>query len=159
MNLSEGLVYSDERDLAVLEIKPMLVSANTSTPHLADLLENSFLVICPGKKKDCNLSFHQEFRHLLSIGSEEMIFWEDIWQCFTRTGHSGKESTCQWRRHKRHGFDFWIVNIPWGRKWQPLQYSYLENSTDKGAWRATVHGVTKSRTRLGTKLVFTRTTV
>lgn len=58
MNLSEGLVYSDERDLAVLEIKPMLVSANTSTPHLADLLENSFLVICPGKKKDCNLSFH-----------------------------------------------------------------------------------------------------
>ena len=51
MSLSEGLVYSDERDLAVLETKPMLVSANTSTPHLADLLENSFLVICPGKKK------------------------------------------------------------------------------------------------------------
>ena len=30
----------------------------------------------------------------------------------------------------------------------PLQYSYLENSMDRGAWRATVHGVTKSRTRL-----------
>ena len=30
----------------------------------------------------------------------------------------------------------------------PLQYSGLENSMDKGAWRATVHGVTKSRTRL-----------
>ena len=25
----------------------------------------------------------------------------------------------------------------------PLQYSCLENSMDKGAWRATVHGVTK----------------
>ena len=25
----------------------------------------------------------------------------------------------------------------------PLQYSYLENSMDKGAWRATVHGVAK----------------
>ena len=26
----------------------------------------------------------------------------------------------------------------------PLQYSCLENSTDRGAWCATVHGVTKS---------------
>ena len=25
-----------------------------------------------------------------------------------------------------------------------LQYSYLENPMDKGAWRATVHGVTKN---------------
>ena len=30
----------------------------------------------------------------------------------------------------------------------PLQYSCLENPTDRGAWRATVHGVAKSRTRL-----------
>ena len=30
----------------------------------------------------------------------------------------------------------------------PLQYSWLENPTDGGAWWATVHGVTKSRTRL-----------
>ena len=29
-----------------------------------------------------------------------------------------------------------------------LQYSCLENSMDGGAWWATVHGVTKSRTRL-----------
>ena len=29
----------------------------------------------------------------------------------------------------------------------PLQYSYLENSMDSGAWWATVHGVTKSWTR------------
>ena len=30
----------------------------------------------------------------------------------------------------------------------PLQYSCLENPMDGGAWRATVHGVEKSRTRL-----------
>ena len=30
----------------------------------------------------------------------------------------------------------------------PLQYSCLENPTERGAWRAIVHGVTKSRTRL-----------
>ena len=30
----------------------------------------------------------------------------------------------------------------------PLQYSYLENSMDRGAWRAIVHGIAKSQTRL-----------
>ena len=30
----------------------------------------------------------------------------------------------------------------------PLQYSCLENPLDRGAWRATVHGVTKSRTQV-----------
>ena len=29
-----------------------------------------------------------------------------------------------------------------------LQYSYLENSMDRGAWQATVHGVAKSKTQL-----------
>ena len=32
----------------------------------------------------------------------------------------------------------------------PLQYSCLENSMDRGTWRATVHGVAESRTRLST---------
>ena len=30
-----------------------------------------------------------------------------------------------------------------------LQYACLENPMDKGVWRATVHGLAKSRTRLG----------
>ena len=30
----------------------------------------------------------------------------------------------------------------------PLQYSCLENSMDRGAWRPTVHGVAKSWARL-----------
>ena len=33
----------------------------------------------------------------------------------------------------------------------PLQYSCLENFTDRGTWQATVHGVTKSQTRLSTR--------
>ena len=28
----------------------------------------------------------------------------------------------------------------------PLQYSYLEDPIDRGAWRAIVHGVTKNQT-------------
>ena len=30
----------------------------------------------------------------------------------------------------------------------PLQYAFLENSMDRGAWQATVRGVAKSWTRL-----------
>ena len=30
----------------------------------------------------------------------------------------------------------------------PLEFSCLENSMNRGAWQATVHGVTKSRTQL-----------
>ena len=37
---------------------------------------------------------------------------------------------------------------PGGGDRSPLQCSCLENPTDRGAWWATVHGVTKSRTRL-----------
>ena len=61
---------------------------------------------------------------------------------------SGKESACNpgaaryadlipvWGRSSRGGHD------------NPLQCSSLENPMDRGAWQATVHGVTKSQTRL-----------
>ena len=48
----------------------------------------------------------------------------------------------------RHGFNHWVKKIPGGGKGNWLQYSCLENSMDRGAWRATVHGVEKSWTRL-----------
>ena len=37
---------------------------------------------------------------------------------------------------------------PGERNGNPFQYPCLENSMDEGAWQATVHGVTKSLTRL-----------
>ena len=37
---------------------------------------------------------------------------------------------------------------PGGGHGNPLQYSCLENPMHRGAWRATVHRVTKSQTRL-----------
>ena len=63
----------------------------------------------------------------------------------------GKESACQCRKCKRLWFNPWVRKIPWSREWQngnPRQYFCLENPIDRGAWQATVHGVTKSRTRL-----------
>ena len=49
-----------------------------------------------------------------------------------------------------------VGSIPgWGRSpgvenGNPVQYSYLENSMDRGAWWATVSGVAKSLSRLST---------
>ena len=39
---------------------------------------------------------------------------------------------------------------PGGGNGNSLQYSCLENSMDRRAWRATVHGVTKNNTQLST---------
>ena len=60
-------------------------------------------------------------------------------------GSDGKESACnagdpglipRWRRSPGEG------------NGSPLQYSRLENPMNGGAWWATVHGITKNRTRL-----------
>ena len=63
-------------------------------------------------------------------------------------GASGKEPTCQCRKLKRRGFDPWVQKVPWRRARNPLQYSWLENPMDRGAWLATVHGVAKDQTQL-----------
>ena len=43
----------------------------------------------------------------------------------------------------------WVRSLAWEdpleKEWL-LQHSYLENSTDRGAWQATVRGVTKGQT-------------
>ena len=44
---------------------------------------------------------------------------------------------------------YWLVSVSFGeRNGIPLQYSWLENPMDGGAWWARVHGVAKSQTRL-----------
>ena len=53
---------------------------------------------------------------------------------------SGKESACQCRRR---GFDSWVRKIPWKRKWQPTPIFLPGKPMDRGAWWATVHGVSK----------------
>ena len=49
---------------------------------------------------------------------------------------------------RKPGFDPGLGRSPGEGNGNPLQYSYLENPMDRGAWQATVHRVAKSRTRL-----------
>ena len=58
-------------------------------------------------------------------------------------GASGKEPTCQCRRRKRCRFDSWVGKMPWRRAWQPTPVFLPGESHDRGAWQATVHGVTE----------------
>ena len=61
---------------------------------------------------------------------------------------SGKESTCQCKRCKRRGLDLLVRKIPGLGNGNLLQYSHLENSMERDAWRATVYRDSKSRTQL-----------
>ena len=54
------------------------------------------------------------------LGFQHMNFWGTLTdhQVFPG-GASGKEPACQYRRHKRCGFDPWVGKISWRRAWQP----------------------------------------
>ena len=57
----------------------------------------------------------------------------------------GKESACN---AGDLGPNLALARSPGEEKGYPPQYSGLENPIDRGPWRATVHGVAKSQTRL-----------
>ena len=60
-------------------------------------------------------------------------------------GSDGKESACNARDL---GSIPGLGRSPGEGNGSPLQDSCLENSMDRGAWRVTVHGVTKNLTQL-----------
>jgi len=41
-----------------------------------------------------------------------------FWMLIITGWQRGKEPACQSRRCRRRGFDLWVRNIPWRRKWQ-----------------------------------------
>ena len=61
---------------------------------------------------------------------------------------SGKEPACQCRRFRRCSSIPGLGRSPGEENGDPFQDSCLGTSQDRGAWWATVHGVTKSRTQL-----------
>ena len=89
----------------------MYVVCAQSSPILCDRMEYiPPRLLCswnfPGKntRVGCHFLLQGIF---LTKGSYLHLWW-----------FSGKESACQCRRCKRHGFDPWVRKIPWSRKWQ-----------------------------------------
>ena len=58
-------------------------------------------------------------------------------------GSDSRESACS---AAELGSTPWLGRFPGEGKGYPLQYSYLENSTDRGAWWTIIHGVTELNT-------------
>ena len=91
---------------------------------------------------------------------EKLIFWLSICKGFASSSNLYSWASLVAQRLKRlpRMQDTQVRSLgPWvpgsGRSpgegnGNPLQYSCLENLTEGGAWQATVHGVTKSRTQL-----------
>ena len=85
----------------------------------------------------------------------DVFSWWDTWfemkQCCLRTspaGSTAKESACNAEAVGDTGSIPGLGRSPGGRHGYPLQYPCLENPVDRGAWWATVHGVSESWTRL-----------
>ena len=90
-------------------------------------------------------SWHPIFQKLYILAIENLntifpllSFWSAAIVLLVRAGDTGDPD--------------WIPSLgrsPGGRHGSLFQYSGLENSTDRGAWWVTVHGITRSRTQLG----------
>ena len=68
---------------------------------------------------------------------------------------TGYQGLSWWLRCKEYAYsagETWVCSLDWedpsekGMATHPLQYSCPDNFMNRGAWRATVHGVTKSGT-------------
>ena len=84
------------------------------------------------------------------MGSCQVLY--EIPNCLDQTGHrvlmsihDGKESACS---AGGSGLNPGSGSSPGEGNGNPLKYSCLENSMDRAAWPAVVHGFAKSRTLL-----------
>ena len=86
-------------------------------------------MLLDGKNQNTELLLHSDLRFVVYV---------DIYMLYTLMGFpggaSGKESTCQFKRNMRLGFDPCSGRSPGGGHGNPLQYSCLENPMDRGAW-------------------------
>ena len=79
---------------------------------------------------------------LASFSVNLLSLWLSRWQ-------SGKKIYLPKQETLRHRIPFLVLGrSPGEGNGNPLQYSFLGNSMDRGAWRASVHGITKNQTKL-----------
>ena len=101
---------------------------------------------------DPSLSFWHEgirtvsMRHLCHCQGYNILFWHIVRVDITKGfpgGSNSKESACN---EGDQGLIPGLGRSSGGENGKPFQYSCLENSMDRGACQAIVHGVAKSQT-------------
>ena len=85
------------------------------------------------------------YSNLLLVSHKYLKLWKKIYQLGFPGGSDSKESACD---AGDPGLIPGLGRSPGEGNGNPLQYPCLENAMDRGDWRAVVHGVTKSWTRL-----------
>ena len=87
----------------------------------------------------CSLFYiFKKYIHFQCFGNKHTLSWG------FPDGSRSNESTCNAGISGAAGLIPGSGRCPGGRNGNPLQHSCLENSTDRGAWQTTVHGVAKS---------------
>ena len=135
-------------------LRPPSASSNLCSPTLGPKSSDS------GSSWSQNLPYLLVLRKHVLIISKHLPFYscrsqiEELKSFFPpeNTSHIWRPLTCPWwlsdkgpfRQCRRHRFDPWVGKIPWERKWQCIPVFLLGSPMDRGAWRATVHGVAKS---------------
>ena len=74
--------------------------------------------------------------------------WEAQLNCQLPTWYSGKESFCQYRRCRKHGFNPWIRKMPWSGKWKPTPVLLPGKFHAQKSLAYYMHGVVKSWAQL-----------
>jgi len=80
-------------------------------------------------------AFSGNFKYILSYSTWRGFSGSVVKNLPSNAGDTGDE-----------GLNPGLGRYPRERNGNPLQYSCLENSMDRGAWWATVHGITKCQT-------------
>ena len=140
----EGVFYSQKTEDCSQEIKRCLCctsfpSRSGSVPltvtisyHIKLCCANE-LTESYGRNPEAHFPSQTSYRNLLKTFSKRGWFlrWQEgrgnktnVWGQVVFLwgfpgGASGKESTCQWRSHKRRRYYPWVRKISWRRKWQP----------------------------------------
>ena len=119
-----------------------------------------------GATEDEMVGWHQrldghEFEQAPGVGDSQACCspWSRTWlsnwtklnwwhQRVSQVALEAKNSPANIGNIRDEGSDPGLGRSPGGGHGNPLQYCWLENPMDKGAWWATVHGAAQSRTRL-----------
>ena len=117
---------------AIVLILPQIKCNSTVVPFFFFFLS---LLAIRGNSQEMRLEIQETF----------VRKWYLVLDSFCMSGSDSKEAACN--AGSPGSITGFRISLGEGNGY-PLQYSCLDNSMDRGAWRAIVHGVAKSRTQL-----------